>query len=188
MYWCNVATQIFPSHRGDKITCSPPPSMTQLRGGCLKAVTLTLSSILPNHPPTGPPSRGEQDRGRQAEREVVKRDGGWRRGGRERRRRRRTETTNKSETLTRLVERPEFLQHCLLFSRCLMTQWRKNEEDYLFFSFFLPQVCWVRTQDTHTHTHTSELACSCVEIKYHTFTIHTWTHYLRTRCQNQWKL
>lgn len=70
----NAATQIFPSHPGDKITCSPPPSMTQLRGGCLKAVTLTLSSILPNHPPTVPPNRGgggQQERGRQADSEVV---------------------------------------------------------------------------------------------------------------------
>lgn len=40
--------------------------MTQLRGGCLKAVTFTHSSILPNHPPTVPHSRREQetDRGR----------------------------------------------------------------------------------------------------------------------------
>lgn len=60
----DTAAQIYPSHPGDRITCSPPPSVTQLGGGCLKAVTLTHSSILPNHPPTVPHSRGEQERGR----------------------------------------------------------------------------------------------------------------------------
>ena len=77
-YCCdNTATQIFPSHPGDRITCSPPPSVTQLGGGCLKAVTLTHSSILPNHPPTVPHSRGEEERGRRRQTE----EGGRRAGG-----------------------------------------------------------------------------------------------------------
>lgn len=73
----NTATQIYPSHPGDRITCSPPPSVTQLGGGCLKAVTLTHSSILPNHPPTVPHSRGEQERGRgrQTQGEELTREG-----------------------------------------------------------------------------------------------------------------
>lgn len=76
----NRATQIYPSHPGDRITCSPLPSVTQLGGGCLKAVTLTHSSILPNHPPTVPHSR--RGSGGQTEGEAVnkrRRAMGWRR-------------------------------------------------------------------------------------------------------------
>lgn len=102
---CIDAIHRYPSHPGDRITCSPPPSMTQLRGGCLKAVTLTHSSILPNHPPTVPHSRGEWERGRQTEGETANNRGRRKRRRRRRRKRWRRATTKSSRTRTLLVGR-----------------------------------------------------------------------------------
>lgn len=122
----NTATQIYPSHPGDRITCLPPPSVTQLGGGCLKAVTLTHSSILPNHPPTVPHSRGEQEwgRGSQTEGEAVNKRGvgGGGGGGQNSQTRRQTLLDEEGRW-----EKAKRMQCCLLISRCPLSQLRENK-------------------------------------------------------------
>lgn len=105
----DTAAQIYPSHRGDRITCSAAPAVTQLGGGCLKAVTLTHSSILPNHPPTEPHSRGAAERQRrQTEGEAVNMRGrpmSWRMRRRKRGRRMRRRMWKKQSDRDRERER-----------------------------------------------------------------------------------
>lgn len=166
----NTATQIYPSHPGDRITCSPPPSVTQLGGGCLKAVTLTHSSILPNHPPTVPHSRGEQERGRgrQTQGEELTREGEeWGGGGRAERGKKHQKSQTRRQTHALLDEetrsgKAKCMQCCLSFSSCPLTQLRENKwrERWGWRDFLSPPhlpVCWVRTYLQGVGTHDESL-------------------------------